>query len=257
MGELIKVPSENFYHKVSKAVGSKLLNKIIKNNGFIAGGACRAWFANEDIKDYDFFFSTKSDYSKFENDTYTENENEFLEDVNISLGDYEKVWISGNANTYKNTETDAIVQFIHNHYNPIEEQVKSFDFTVCAIAYDLNEKCFYTHPKFFDDLNDKRLRLIVNDASMLYPLAELERVAKYSRKGYKIREVDIVTLLLFIGKKFKDIVTYADFKREINGMDIQLIDGIFEQTELKLDGEFSPDDLFGEIKNFVGEEWVE
>lgn len=257
MRNLIKVPSENFYHKVSKAVGEKLLKEIIHHNGFIAGGACRAWFANEEVNDYDFFFPTKSDYIKFEENAYTENENDFLEEIDNTLGDYEKVWISDNANTYKNIETDAIIQFIHNHYNPIEEQVKSFDFTVCAIAYDFNEKCFYAHPKFFDDLNDKRLRLIVNDESMLYPLAELERVAKYSRKGYYIREVDIVTLLLFIGKKFKEIKTYDDFRREINGMDIALIDGIFEETDLKLDGEFSPDELFGEIKRFVGEDCIE
>lgn len=257
MKELIKVPSENFYHKVAKAVGAKLLDKIVEKNGFIAGGSCRAWFANEEVKDYDFFFPTKSDYSKFENNVYTENENEFLEEVKSSLGNYEKVWISDNANTYKNSETDVVIQFIHNHYNPIEDQVKSFDFTVCAIAYDFKEKCFYAHPKFFDDLNDKRLRLIVNDESMLYPLAELERVAKYSRKGYHIREVDIVTLLLFIGKKFKEIKTYADFKREINGMDINLIDGIFEQTELKLEGEFQPEELFGEIMSLTGQEWID
>lgn len=251
MTNLIKIPSETFYHKVAKAVGKELLERITLNNGFVGGGSCRAWFANEEVKDYDFFFPTKDDYNQFEDITYTENDKDFAELIKSEYGNYEKVWISDNANTYKNEENEVIIQFIHNHYNVIEEQIKSFDFTVCAIAYDFKEKCFYAHPKFFDDLNDKRLRLIVNDASMLYPLAELERVAKYSRKGYYIREVDIVMLLLFIGKKFKEIVTYDDFKREINGMDINLIDGIFESTNLKLEGEFNPDALFEEIISFV------
>lgn len=254
MNKLIKIPSENFYYKVEKAVGKELLEQIKNKDGFIAGGSCRAWFANEEVTDYDFFFPTQMKYEEFELDTYTENEKEFSELIKSEFGDYEKVWISDNANTYRNEETGVIIQFIHNHYNPIVEQAKSFDFTVCAIAYDFNEKCFYTHPKFFDDLNNKRLRLIVNDASMLYPLAELERVAKYSRKGYYIREVDIVMLLLFIGKKFKEIKTYDDFKREINGMDINLIDGIFESTSLKLEGEFNPEALFEEIISFVDED---
>lgn len=256
--ELTKIPSENFYYKVQNAVGKELLDALITHNGFIAGGACRAWFENEEVKDYDFFFSSIKDYEEFKNATMSENDRDFLEDISTKFKDsYEKVWISDNANTYKNIDTDSIIQFIHNHYNPIEKQIHSFDFTVCAVGYDLKEKAFYTHPKFFDDLNSKRLRLVVNEESMLYPLAELERVAKYSRKGYKIKPVDIVALLLFIGKKFKEIKTYADFKREINGMDIALIDGIFEETALKLEDEFSGDDLFKEIKKFVGEEWID
>lgn len=254
-----EIPSESFYKHLNKNIGDSLMEKIEDSYGYLAGGACRAWFANEEISDYDFFFEDEEDYKVLEKELFT-NSGEELELLKIKgkyKDQYELKFQSDNALSLVNKKTNAKIQLVKIRFSSLEDQIKVFDFSVCSAAYNIADKCFITHPQFFDDLKDKRLRVLPNEEGLLYPLAEIERIARYSRKGYYIKGVDIVTVILFIAQRLENIHTYEDFKTEINGMVIQLIDGVFEESSLKLEDDFNPSDLFESIQTYIEKKNVE
>lgn len=246
-----EVPSETFYKHVKKQVGFDLIDKIIDSYGYLAGGSCRAWFADEKISDYDFFFEDEVSYLKLEKEIFKENLFGMLKIREEYKELYKVAFESDNAISLINLKTESKIQLIKTRFSSLEDQIKVFDFSVCSAAYNLIDKSFIMHPLFFDDLKSKRIRILPTQDGLLYPLAEVERIARYSRKGYKIRGVDIVYVLLFIAERFKKIHTYQDFKAEINGMDISLIDGVFEETDLKLDGQFDGNELYDKIQEFL------
>lgn len=252
---LTKIPSKSFYYKAKDEIGYNLFELISAHGGYIAGGAIRAWFADEKIEDYDIFFDSQGDLYQFLIELF-DTEEEFLSSKSLGEGyseHYKVVFNSVNAISIVNIKTDVEIQFIKalGRQLSIEKQIKSFDFSVCSAGYDIGKNEFVVHPLFFDDLKDKRIRVMQNESEMLYPLAEIERIARYSRKGYKIKGIDIVYVILFIAERMKKVKTYDDFKHEINGMDIVLIDGVLEEAKIDGKEDFDGMNLFGRIQEYL------
>ena len=137
---------------------------------WVAGGAITSAITREKINDYDIFSPTPEKlrdklkeaigYSTFEHDFFT------------------NFWVAGKK-----------IQVI-TRYSPESPQAifNTFDFTIVCGAYDGKE--FYCHDRFWQDIANRRL--VVNE--LFFPLKTMERVAKYSRRGYTVCPVGLLNI---------------------------------------------------------------
>ena len=137
---------------------------------WIAGGAITSAITGEKINDYDIFSPTPEllrDKLK-EAIGYASYEHEF----------FTNFWIN-------NRKIQVITR-----YSPESPQAifNTFDFTIVCGAY--NGKEFYCHDRFWQDIGTRRL--VVND--LFFPLKTMERVAKYSRRGYTVCPVGLLNI---------------------------------------------------------------
>lgn len=261
----IIIPSQTYHKNIQEEIGYNLFDLISEHGGYLAGGAVRAHFADEEVSDYDIFFESERGLNQVLKKLLKEEGDEELlfsidEELLLSIvvedeysEHYSLKFCSSNAVSIIHKKNNIEIQLIKGdgRFKKVEEQIFSFDFSICSAGYDFEKSQFVLHPLFFDDLKSKRIRIVQDEKDMLYPLAEVERIARYSRKGYNIRGIDIVYVILFIAERMKKIKTYDDFRREINGMDIVLIDGVLEESEIKGDDKFDSMDLFSRIYEYV------
>lgn len=135
------------------------------HNGWIAGGAVRDFFANEDTNgDIDVFFLDQKSLELT------------INGLNHDIGLQPKY---NNDSVAAYHWYDKTLQLIKTHFfaSP-QETIGHFDFTVACAAVDL--KGVYVHDMFFQDLAGKRLAI----NKLPFPLATLERLQKYIKKGY-------------------------------------------------------------------------
>lgn len=137
---------------------------------WIAGGAIASAISGDKINDYDLFSPTPEllrdrlkeaiGFASFEHEFFT------------------NFWV----NKHK-------IQVI-TRYQPESPQAifNTFDFTIVCGAYD--GKTFYCHDRFWQDIATKRLVI----PGLFFPLKTLERVAKYSRRGYTVCPVGLMEL---------------------------------------------------------------
>lgn len=137
---------------------------------WVAGGAITSAITGEKINDYDLFSPTPRKlrdalkkaigYASFEHEFFT------------------NFWVN-------NTKIQVITR-----YEPESPQAifNTFDFTIVCGAYD--GKTFYAHDRFWQDIATKRLVI----PGLYFPLKTLERVAKYSRRGYTVCPVGLMEL---------------------------------------------------------------
>jgi hypothetical protein len=137
----------------------------IVSPGWVAGGCLRDYFSGEPLtSDIDVFFANDNDF----NSTV-----EKLKFDKRFTQKYAKDKLA--AYDYRGTE----VQLIGTHFfASAKETSEAFDFTICCAAVDLNE--VYVHENFFEDLAGKRIAI----NKLPFPMSSLERLCRYSRKGY-------------------------------------------------------------------------
>lgn len=156
----------------------------------IAGGAVRAYFHAEQIEDFDLFFRRNNDF------TFREN----IDRVRHTLMDkgFKETFVcpEGKLYTYKKdieiditkvthyTKTPIKVQLItEKEFIGVQELLDSFDFTVTQFAYDDEGRVWWS-PQAISDTVDQML----NINKITYPVATLNRIIKYNKKGYNTRE---------------------------------------------------------------------
>lgn len=148
--------------------GQENADKPIKY--WIAGGAITAAITGDKINDFDLFSPTpdKLKVKLQEAIGYNTFEHEF----------FTNFWVDGKK-----------VQVI-TRYAPESPQAlfNTFDFTINCGAYD--GLTFVHHDRFWQDIATKRL--VVNE--LHFPLKTMERVAKYSRRGYKVCPVGLLNI---------------------------------------------------------------
>lgn len=141
---------------------------LLNDKIWLAGGALRsAYNKTEDIVDYDLFFSSK----------------QFVEPTKQKLEQkgYKKIFEcpEGKLTTYclNDIKVQCITEF---YYSQQFNLIDSFD--ICACRYSTNGKNVYT---FYSSLRDSKKKLI-NLNRIDFPAATLKRIAKYSKKGYRL-----------------------------------------------------------------------
>lgn len=206
------------YNLLKGLSDNHILYSFCNNRVFIAGGAIRAVFANEQISDYDVYFRNESDRKNFLCD---------CED------DLEKVFESNNAITFKTKDGKITIQAIildellSDSANGIFNE---FDFSICMGAYDFLSKEFVLHEKFLEHLSSRELFYNINSK---YPIASMARMRKYLKKGYRISGVEIIKLALRINNlKMK---TFSDLKEQLEGIDTMFLS---ELTSILLSDEY-------------------
>ena len=196
--------------------------------GWIAGGAVRAAYANENISDVDIFFSGETARLSLEAEL-------------MELG-YTRTFNSGNAVSWVKDfgNRKARLQTIKKYFDCPSACLNAFDFTVCqaAIIKNPENKPFVMQgPAFMQDLAGRQL--IINRATP-YPLSTVIRCQKYVKKGYTIRPCEMVQLLIQCARL--KLETLQDWKDHLMGIDMVLLNALFIQMEKEAEG--NPDTIF-------------
>jgi len=170
---------------------------------WIAGGAITAAVTGAKINDYDLFspephkvveiLKKEVGYCTFETEHF----------VNF--------WING-------CKVQVILRYAPEDPNAIFE---TFDFTIVCGAY--NGTTFYCHDRFWQDIASKRL--VVN--KLYFPLRSMERMAKYSGRGYTPCPFGLLELAKTINRMTidwdnpseNDLSFYSDGTPRFNGPD--------------------------------------
>ncbi len=216
----------------------------IMNHGWIAGGAVRAACARESIKDVDVFF-------------YTHNDRLALEVELIDQG-FTQVVSSDNANTY--TKNDVCVQTIKKEYDNAWTCIDTFDFTVTMAfvqrvpaANDFSNDIMETSHFFYQDLAARELRV---NRKLQYPLNTAVRMVKYLKKGYTIRPVELVQLLIQCAKLNPQ--TLPEWKEQLLGIDMITLGALFATMENEGTTQLNADSLMDcidrEVDKRLGDE---
>ena len=151
----------------------KIINlNIINSTSWLAGGALRASYNSEEIKDYDMFF--KDVLSLNLSKTILENNN------------YEKIFDcpEGKLTTYKK-ENIKIQLVSENYYYSCEKLLDEFDITACRYAFD--GKYVYCYFSSIRDTKNKK----IDFHKITYPMASMKRIQKYIKKGYTLKNKSI------------------------------------------------------------------
>ena len=134
---------------------------------FCFGGGCiQSMLSGEKVKDVDLFSANYEETNKF-----------------LVAKGYTPTWSNAKLTNYR---IDGFtVQVIDHPYRDPLSLIAEFDFTIACSA--LTSGGLYVHDRFFQDLAGKRL--VFN--KITFPLSSLERVARYSRKGFVLCPVGL------------------------------------------------------------------
>jgi len=174
-------------------------DKLSDMNFFVAGGAIRSIFTNEEINDIDI-------YPKTYEDTY-----EILEYMKsnyalLSCTDKSVMFYSSN-HTYKYN----IVTF--REFNTAKDIFDSFDYTIVMGAYDNTTDEFVFHEDFFVDNTSRSL---IFNKKTGYPVISLLRLYKYYDRGYKFNKITLIQIVSEILKL--NINSWEDISKQFGGM---------------------------------------
>ncbi|GIU69849.1 MAG: hypothetical protein KatS3mg002_1085 [Candidatus Woesearchaeota archaeon] len=197
-----------------------LYNVFASENAFIAGGAIRSIFANEEINDFDIYFEDKENYYNVVN---------YLDKRGIGGV------ISSNAYNFK--INNRKYQLIHHSKmigNP-EYILSHFDFTVCMGAYSFKDKTVIYSERFLLDLAKREL---VYNKNTLFPISSLVRTKKYLKRGYNINTLEYLKIISHIHSLLKKVEEDNDkdlLKEQFNGLDVVLIENIMDIESASLE----------------------
>lgn len=161
-----------------------LSEDLIGVGGFIAGGAFKNIFLNEEARDIDIFFRSVEDWQRGI-------------EVMGSKGFLEK-YVSANSAAYEHPETGAVYDLVGTTDDKKQsklmgephEVIRQFDFTVSKFALFENlEKGGFSvtyHRKYFEHLLLKRL--VIDDDVLHNPFSTFQRAMKYSSYGFKLTQ---------------------------------------------------------------------
>lgn len=140
---------------------------------WVAGGAVLAAIAGERINDYDIFSPHP----------------QRLIAILDECGKYKRgKSVDGFFQNYHDEYGNTIQIITRVNVSSPEIIFEIFDYTIVCAAWDGNT--FYCHDRFWQDVATRRL--VVN--ALPYPLKSMERMAKYSARGYKACPIGLLLL---------------------------------------------------------------
>lgn len=197
----------------------------------LSGGAINCVFANDPIKDLDFYMKDPSKKSEVI---------EFLAKYFPS-----EHWVSGNAFTMKRHSVASrkkwTVQLITRFHGTPQDILDTFDFTITQGLYDFETKQFVFGDRFLQDIASRTLIYL---GKSHFPICAMYRTKKYQDRGYKLPGATIMHIALSIVRL--EIKTYKQLKEQLMGVDTQYLAGLLNsakyQDELPIDyGQFLVD----------------
>jgi hypothetical protein len=193
--DLINLDSEIFQNHSNLEIISNLeyqigditiSNILIKNNAIIAGGSLTSIVSNNKINDFDIWFSNESDYKSAINDmsdlckkrniNITE---DFFQPINI------RKYSTTNAITFTNNDNKKF-QFIDPSkytFGDVKTIINQFDFTCVMCGVDLKDRKLVYDNRFFNGI---KFKMLIVNKEVKCPASLLDRIIKYTKKGYRI-----------------------------------------------------------------------
>lgn len=194
----------NKYLDVSRKL-SKLVRKLYlkplfrKTEAMICGGAVLSTFTGQRISDIDIFFKDELVLNKFKEE--------------LSLFDGCELIMDDEYCSLLKFKTKKI-QLIKRFYGTPQEILSKFDFTICQVCYVPKTDTFYLHRNFHAHVEEKQ---IVMNPNMPFPLATINRVAKYISKGYELSDIQAMILAILINKV--KLENHSELVESIVGME--------------------------------------
>lgn len=180
----MQLQSNRFFYAIHEFLELNLLN----DSTWLAGGALRAALRGDDdeIVDYDMFFRSSLDAAKVE-----------VELESIGADTVFKC-PEGKLTTmkYKGMKIQLITEFF---YTNMEECVNSFDINASRFITDGGETVLTKYSAVRDVLEKQITLNVVN-----FPVATMLRIAKYSRKGYRLKSDNALSFVEEIWQRGKD-----------------------------------------------------
>jgi hypothetical protein len=161
----IKVP-DRIHSKFPKEI-----KHIIENYGFLAGGAIRSILMKEEICDWDIFFEHLSGKD--------EALNYLVENFNYKIVFQCPI---GELTTLKNEDGNKI-QLITKFFKTPQDTISQFDLSPSCFA--VKKDTLYVLKQALKDYKKKKMSII----HLSFPVATLNRIVKYSKKGYSTHNV--------------------------------------------------------------------
>lgn len=166
------------------------LNEIFtESRGFLAGGAVRDLLCGYLPRDYDLFYMSRDDYKHDMLTLFSSEAFERKPASNVSIEIIHK-------------PTESKINVVFKEFKTIPETLDSFDFTCVkgAINFTADGETLYMHANFLEDATNKVLRI---DGELSNPVHTMERLAKFSRRGYTTADWSVY-------KKIADAIRSSD-----------------------------------------------
>lgn len=166
---------------------------LFDHGAFLAGGSLRTLISDEEVSDFDVFFSWLSPIIT------PENQNPCLE---IPLGTatpeiprysnveaikrklekekFKLIFSCPEGKMFSYKKGDMKIQLILEITDRPQQIIEQFDFNACCAAFD--GEFFYYSKEFIRDVKTKKLSI----NQITYPVATIKRMVKYAAKGYNI-----------------------------------------------------------------------
>lgn len=157
--------------------------ELIKNQGYIAGGAIVNSVLSEPINDYDIFLKEANAAHEIKQ-YFTNTRRPF--DI---FKQYETRAITENGVTLKLKEKGEIIQIVTRFTGPPTRVFESFDFEHCMCYFD-----FLTHDLYYNKelIMGKTLIYSVEDN---YPVNAMKRAFKFCNRGWTISPVELLSIM--------------------------------------------------------------
>lgn len=150
------------------------LSELIKTPFWIGGGALTSMIAGDKINDWDIF---TSDWQSVFNDLQSNAELTF-ENSHVA--------------NFSHKDFSQTIQLIKRDHESPQFTAQQIDLSICAGAFDGNN--LVVHDTMIDDIDNNKIRL----NQVKWPLSTLNRVMKYSQRGYTADIGVLVTLVHMI-----------------------------------------------------------
>lgn len=197
--EVIEIAPQRFNYWLELIFNSSQFARIKDQVGIIlVGGAARAMYTGEPIKDFDFAFSDKKSLVLFR-------------DMLLELGatkvsqTYSQIYegkILCEDMVLTNKHGYAYIQLKHEFYRHPADQFSTADFTVCHFALTFGRRSKLVIGK--QGLDDQK-NMVLRFHHVSAPLATMIRIPRYIAKGYKPEsEVDFYSELITLIRQMPD-----------------------------------------------------
>ena len=155
--------------------------EVLKNNNvYLLGGSILRLFMGLPLDtDLDFYFETEENYKNVIR--YLDDNFDFQYDV-------------GTFRSYKCNSNE--VQLI-NKFQPIDEFIGNFDFTIIKSYFSFKEEKFVFHKRFFDDIKNKKL--VYDTDNSPGPLSSMRRADKFKKLGFEVDDESFKKLYEDVG----------------------------------------------------------
>jgi len=179
----IKIEKRKFHFNKNFAHLDGILEK---NKVVLAGGALRKIIDHKDVTcDYDIFFL---DQSRVDTTLTALNDHGYTKVFECPRGKLH-TYIQGS------NKIQICSEFFYQDY---ETLLKSFDFYACMFLYDGDKMYFY--PQSVRDVTRK----IVTINRVTYPVATMNRLMKYNKKGYYVGDAIKTVLKAYKTQEFTE-----------------------------------------------------